>query len=164
MAASAKLPVITIAADGAASELRAQLMMDSHQTQQPLLSYEYTCYGVYIWAPVFTVTGPLISVTDVPHACKTSRNQPQHGTHTASLRVGFVVNHSLVNLCNSAGSGLVKHDMENVDKQDDGAARRLYTHQALWATTEGNDGGRSIRPGFEGLFVWLFVFGEFPAG
>ena len=154
-----KLPIITLAADGAASELRAQVMMDSRQTQEGPLLYEYPLYGIHLRAPVFTQTGPLISVTDPPHARKTSRNQPQHGTHTASLGVGFLVNRSLTNLHNSPGSGLVKRDVENVDKQDDGAARRLYTHQALYAATEGAQGGRHIRPGFEGIFVWLFVFG-----
>ena len=162
MAANLKLPIITLAADGAASELRAQVMMDSHQTQEDPLLYEYPLYGIHLRAPVFTQTGPLISVTDPPHARKTSRNQPQHGTHTASLGIGFLVNRSLTDLYNSPGSGLVKRDIENVDKQDDGAARRLYTHQALHAATEetsGSQGGRHIRLGYEGIFVWLFVFG-----
>ena len=162
MAANVKLPIITLAADGAASELRAQAIMDSHQTQEDLLLYEYPRYGIHLRAPVFTLTGPLISVTDPPHARKTSRNQPQHGTHTASLGIGFLVNRSLTDLHNSPGSGLVKRDVENVDKQDDGAAHRLYMHQALYAATEGasgGQGGRHIRPGFEGIFVWLFVFG-----
>ena len=164
MAASIGLPVISMAVDGAASELHVQLMMDSHQTQQPPLCYEYPCYGISIRAPVFTAMGPLIAITDPSHARKTSHNQPQHGTHTVSLGMGFVVNRSLVDLCNTTiGSGLVKHDVENVDKQDDGAARRLYTHQALYAITDEIGGGRGIRPGFEGLFVWLFVFGEFRA-
>ena len=151
-----------MAADGAASELRAQVMMDSRQTQEGPLLYEYPLYGIHLCAPVFTQTGPLISVTDPPHACKTSRNQPQHGTHTASLGIGFLVNWSLTDLYNSPGSGLVKRDIKNVDKQDDGAARRLYTHQALYAATEetsGSQGGRHIRLGYEGIFVWLFVFG-----
>ncbi|KAI6011651.1 hypothetical protein EDC04DRAFT_2609818 [Pisolithus marmoratus] len=161
MAASMKLPIITMAADGAASELCAQAMMDFCQTQQDPLFYEYPQYGIHLHAPVFMVTGLLISIMDPPHACKTSHNQPQHGTHTASLGIGFLVNWSLIDLCNSVGSGLVKQDVVNVDKQDDGAARHLYTHQALYAATEGagSQGEHCICPGFEGLFVWLFVFG-----
>ena len=41
MATNVKLPIITLAADGAASELCAQAIMDSHQTQEDLLLYEY---------------------------------------------------------------------------------------------------------------------------
>ncbi|KAH7902899.1 hypothetical protein BJ138DRAFT_1200019 [Hygrophoropsis aurantiaca] len=160
MASELKLPILTFAADGAASELLAQHMMDTEASELPALTYEYQLYGVHLRAPVFSNTGPLLSITDPPHARKTSRNQPQHGTHTASLGIGFVVNRSLLDLYNIPDSGLVLRDVENVDKQDDGAARRLYAYCALKATTEDDAEGKPvIRKNFEGLFVWLFVFG-----
>ncbi|KAJ7593480.1 hypothetical protein C8J56DRAFT_726124, partial [Mycena floridula] len=49
-------------------------------------------------------------------------------------------------------------DIENIDKQDDGAAHRLFHGHALGAVTV-EFKGESIREGFKGLFVYLFVFG-----
>ncbi|KAF9526823.1 hypothetical protein CPB83DRAFT_837122 [Crepidotus variabilis] len=163
MAAQLKLPLIALAADGAASELAAQFMMDKVQTEEKSLVYDYPLYGIHLRAPVFADTGPLISVTDAPHARKTARNQPQYGTHTASLGVGHLVNQSLVGLYETGAAGLVVRDVANVDKQDDGAARRVFHHQALEAyTTKDNPNMEtvSIRPGFEGVFTYLFVLGQ----
>ena len=64
----------------------------------------------------------------------------------------------------------MKSDVEDVDKQDDGAARRLFHASALSAATfvpSSSDGAtvatttqREIRKGFEGVFVYLFIFGK----
>lgn len=107
----------------------------------------------------------MISVTDPPHGRKTCRNQPQYGTHTASLGVGFLVNHSFVDLYGKEGSGLQLRDVDNVDKQDDGAARRIFHSKALRAATleiTSQSGAKLSRilPGFEGVFVYLFVMGK----
>ncbi|KAF8161385.1 hypothetical protein B0H34DRAFT_796185 [Crassisporium funariophilum] len=168
MARQVNLPLTALAADGAAVELAAQLQMDHEQSNEPPLIYQYPLYGISLSAPVFTGTGPLISITDPPHARKTCRNQPQYGTHTASLGVGHLVNQSLVDLYRIPGSGLVIRDVENVDKQDDGAARRMFHLNALKATTSslntndagGEDAASTIRPGFEGIFAYLFVMGS----
>lgn len=74
-------------------------------------------YGIRLCAPVFK-TGPLISVTDPPHARKTARNQPA-GAHTASLGSGYLVNRSLIDIYLLPGAGLQLRDVDNVDKQDD---------------------------------------------
>lgn len=161
MAARLELPVISFAADGAASELAAQNLMDKETTDQPHLSYEYPRYGISIHVPVFSITGPCVSISDPPHGRKTSRNQPQHGTKTASLGVGHLVNKSLIDLCSL--SGLMVRDVKDVDKQDDGAARRLFHATALTALTvkDINTDEPRIRDGFHGLFVYLFIFGMF---
>ncbi|KAJ3715441.1 hypothetical protein C8R42DRAFT_725798 [Lentinula raphanica] len=57
---------------------------------------------------------------DAPHARKTARNQPQHGTHTASLGSAYLVNRSLVDIYMLEGSGLMPlRDVDNADKQGD---------------------------------------------
>ncbi|TFK58820.1 hypothetical protein BDN72DRAFT_949631 [Pluteus cervinus] len=161
MAAALGLPLIALAADGAASELSAQFMMDSVQSEMPPLVYDFPLYGIHLSAPVFRNTGPLISITDPPHARKTARNQPQYGTHTASLGTGYLVNQSLVDLFETSTAGLVFRDVNNVDKQDDGAARRLFHAEALLASTETNENNiASIKSGFEGTFSYLFVLGS----
>ncbi|TFK63713.1 hypothetical protein BDN72DRAFT_731604, partial [Pluteus cervinus] len=161
MAANAKLPIIALAADGASTEVLAQHLMDSEQSEEPPLQYLYPLYGIKLEAPVFRVTGPLISVTDPPHARKTARNQPQYGTHTASLGIGYLVNRSLIDLQHLGTSGLMVRDVENVDKQDDGAARRVFHSlalQAMMIPSEGTSPAR-IRSGFEGITVYFFVLG-----
>ncbi|KAH9947489.1 hypothetical protein B0H21DRAFT_680678, partial [Amylocystis lapponica] len=51
-------------------------------------------------------------------------------------------------------------DVENVDKQDDGAARRMFHSIALTATTEQTGDSIGVKEEFVGLFVYLFIFGE----
>ncbi|OBZ71643.1 hypothetical protein A0H81_08835 [Grifola frondosa] len=160
MATTLQIQVVSLAADGASSELLAQSMMDNEAADLPRLSYEYKLYGIDISTPCFGVTGPLISLSDPQHGRKTCRNQPQHGTHTASLGRGYVVNRSLVRLYESGEAAMVLRDVENVDKQDDGAARCLFHHVALTAATTVCDGERTIKDEFTGLFVYLFIFGE----
>ncbi|KAJ3804237.1 hypothetical protein F5876DRAFT_70806, partial [Lentinula aff. lateritia] len=115
-------------------------------------------------APVLK-TGPLISVTDAPHARKTARNQPQHGTHTASLGVGYLVNRSLIDVYLLPESGLQFRDVDNVDKQDDGAARRIFHTNVLDSLVEKKQSHEpssepTIQAGFEGTFAYLFVLGS----
>ncbi|KAI0645527.1 hypothetical protein C8Q79DRAFT_1104104 [Trametes meyenii] len=160
MAAALGMKVISMAADGASSEQGAQSLMDHSQSTLEPLTYEYTRYGVRLRSPVLP-TGPLVSCQDPQHARKTCRNQPQHGTHTASLGRGVVVNRMLVTLQETGVAGLMRRDVENVDKQDDGAARRLFHPVALLAMTSKDDEGkRVIQEEYRGLFVYLFIFGE----
>lgn len=161
MTSQLKLSIVALVADGAATELSAQAMMDREQADKPRLMYENRPYGICLSAPVFK-TGPVVSVTDAPHARKTARNQPQHGTHTASFGVGFLVNRSLINIYALSGSGLQLRDVDNVDKQDDGAARRIFHINVLDSLVGKEDplSEPSIRPGFKGPFVYLFILGE----
>ncbi|CDO76768.1 hypothetical protein BN946_scf185028.g19 [Trametes cinnabarina] len=160
MAEQLDIKVVSLAADGASSEQGAQSLMDARQSPRPPLIYDYPLYGISLRAPVLP-TGPLISCQDPQHARKTCRNQPQHGTHTASLGRGVVVNRSLITLQETGTSGLMRCDVENVDKQDDGAARRLFHPAALKAMTAQDEAGHCfVQDEFLGLFVYLFVFGE----
>jgi hypothetical protein len=157
MASQCKLPLVLFAADGAAAKLLAQFLIDNEQSQEPALTY---LYGIHLKVPVFTNTGPLISITDPAHAKKTARNQPQYDTHTASLGAGHLVNQSFIDLLHLFESGLVLWDIENVDKQDDGAARQIFHTNALKAMLNSEYPNRpSIQPGFESVFAYLFILG-----
>lgn len=159
MAERLGIKVISMSADGASSEQGAQSLMDHIQSTHAPIAFEYTRYGIQLRAPVLT-TGPLISCQDPQHARKTCRNQPQHGTHTASLGRGVLVNRSLVSLQETGVAGLMRRDVDNVDKQDDGAARRLFHPTALLAMTIKDDSGTlNVKDEFRGLFVYLFIFG-----
>ncbi|KAJ8074345.1 hypothetical protein PM082_012658 [Marasmius tenuissimus] len=134
MATQLDMPVVSMSADGATTELLAQTMLDRVITQLPHVAYNHDRYGIHLRAPVFPRTGPLVSVTDPLHSGKTARNQPQ-------------------------AAGLVIRDVENVDKQDDGAARRVLHGMALEAATIVENGSLRIREGWEGLFIYLLIFG-----
>jgi hypothetical protein len=134
MAEHLELKILVLAVDGADPESVSQQMMDQEASDAPPLIYEYKLYGIHVQAPVFK-TGPLILVPDPLHSRKTGQNQPQYGTHTASMGTGFLVNRSLVDVFEIEGSGLQLNHVENVDKQDDGAARHVYHLVALMTTT-----------------------------
>ncbi|KAJ7254267.1 hypothetical protein C8J57DRAFT_1437247 [Mycena rebaudengoi] len=151
MAAELSLPVVSFAADGAASELAAQKLMDGQETSFPSITYDYPLYGIHLKAPV-TSTGPVVCVQDPWHAKKTGRNGPQHGTKTESLGGDVVVNQTMVALYETGEAGLLSSDIRNVDKQDDGPARRLFHFKALRACTTGDGEETKIRDGFGGLF------------
>jgi hypothetical protein len=158
MAAELGIKIITGASDGAAAELSAQNMMDNLPSEKEPIIYENPQHGYRIRVPVHE-TGPYFSNQDPEHGRKTGRNQPQHGTKTASLGEGFVVNRSLVDLCESPDSGMYRADVINVDKQDDGAARRFYHCKALRACTEIVNGVCRVKDGYLGIFVYLFILG-----
>lgn len=160
MAAQVGLKVVCCAADGASSELAAQVMMDNEESSLDPFKYENKMYGIELKATVFPATGPLVSNTDPPHARKTLRNQPQYGTHTGSLGSAALFNRQLVEMAGMEGSGLVNRDVVNPDKQDDGAARRFTHYLALTSLTQKENNDYSIKAGYEGLFVYLFIFGS----
>ncbi|KAJ7737961.1 hypothetical protein B0H16DRAFT_1762009 [Mycena metata] len=160
MCAQLALPVISFAADGAASELAAQNLMDKQATPCPPVTYDYPLYGIHLRAPVMETTGPVVSNTDGFHARKTGRNQPQYGTKTQSMGTDVLVNENLVQLYETGESGILHSDVFNTDKQDDGPARRIFHYQALLACTTGDGPELKIRDGFGGLFVYLFILGN----
>ena len=159
MAGQLDIKLITCASDGAASALAAQNLIDNEASIGEPLTYENAEHGYAIKVPVLK-TGPMKLDQDPEHGRKTGQNQPQHGTKTASLGVGFVVNHSLVGLCETPDSGMHRADVVNVDKQDDGAARQFYHPKALRACTEVVDGVCCVKEDFKGLFVYQFVLGN----
>ncbi|KAJ7266521.1 hypothetical protein C8J57DRAFT_977001, partial [Mycena rebaudengoi] len=157
IAAELSLSIISFAADGAASELAAQNLMDSQKTPFPPIVYDYPQYGIHLKAPVM-VTGPVVSIQDPHHGKKTGRNGPQHGTKTESLGKDVVVNRTLVQLYETGKSGMMSSDINNVDKQDDAPARRLFHIIALRACTTDEGDETKIHEGFGGLFPfcpWL---------
>ncbi|EIW75341.1 hypothetical protein CONPUDRAFT_159467 [Coniophora puteana RWD-64-598 SS2] len=191
MAAAVHLPVVTSAADGAAVEAAAQLLMDQEVGTGKAVVYENICFGLKLRAPIHKHTGLLVSITCSWHGKKTSRNNPQYGAHTAMMGIGHVINQDLIDLYKTGESGLgprnrtvparlaglrrssrsarlpvstlfwlVQGDVKDVNKQDDGAARRLYSEEAFYATTSVDEKADDvIKPGFKGLNVWLFMFG-----
>ncbi|KAJ7816595.1 hypothetical protein B0H14DRAFT_3743669 [Mycena olivaceomarginata] len=133
MAADLALPVISFAADGAASELAAQNAGDEN------------------WAGGFKSRCGSCEEDRTESATAWDENE--------SLGADVLANQTLIELYNTGESGLLSSDVRNVDKQDDGPARRLFHVKALQACTIGEGDEAKIRAGFGGLFVYLFVLG-----
>ena len=69
----------------------------------------------------------------------------------------YLCHATLVDLLPLSGSPLYVKDVMNPEKQDDGAARRLFIPNVL-ETVVGDD-GELISPSFEGFFILSFIFG-----
>ncbi|KAJ6543068.1 hypothetical protein B0H19DRAFT_1268241 [Mycena capillaripes] len=164
MAANLNMQIVSFAADGASAELAAQGLLDNYKdrTLLPPVTYTNVKYGLSLKAPVFPTTGPVVSLSDAPHGKKTCKNQNTYGTHTASLGISFITFRLLIMLYLTGCAGLKKKDIEDSDKQDDGAARRLFYFLVFLAMSEeipDSGGELRIQEEFTGLFVYLWVFG-----
>ncbi|KAJ7052712.1 hypothetical protein C8F01DRAFT_1331915 [Mycena amicta] len=153
----AGMKLLASGADGAKSEVKAQLLMMNAETPERL-SYTNKQYGVFLSCPVYSDTGPHIATTDPDHARKTARNNFLYGTHLLTMGFVFLCHAILMFLLTFLGVGLYIKDIFNADKQDDGAARRLFTNVLFGFLVDTE--GQLKHPSFEGLFILTFVFGE----
>ncbi|KAJ7673253.1 hypothetical protein DFH06DRAFT_1292967 [Mycena polygramma] len=153
----AGLKLLASGPDGAKAEVNAQqLMMDADTEER--LSYTNKKHGVFISCPVYADTGPHISCTDPDHARKTIRNNFFYGTHLLILGFLFVCHAVFMALLMLKNIPLYVKDIFNPDKQDDGAARRLFSNTFFRFLV--NPQGNLLHEDFGGLFILTFVFGE----
>ncbi|KIY61999.1 hypothetical protein CYLTODRAFT_459371 [Cylindrobasidium torrendii FP15055 ss-10] len=157
-AADHNITVVVLAADGAAAELGAQQQHDERSDAIDHFVYNNEKHGICLRVPIVEGHGPVVSVQDASHARKTGRNQPQHGTHTASLGTGHLVNDSIVQLWETNEAGIVAGDVFNVDKQDCSAGRRIFGPDCIAALTETKDGKVVIRKE-KGIFAYIWFLG-----
>ncbi|KAF8126405.1 hypothetical protein K438DRAFT_1482126, partial [Mycena galopus ATCC 62051] len=108
--------------------------------------------------PVYEDTGPHIAFTDVEHGRKSVRNNFLYGTHLLIIGVLYLCHAVLMVLLKVTHVPLYIRDIFNPEKQDDGAARRLFVDDlfSFLVDSEGN----IIDPTFDGLFVLTFIFGN----
>ncbi|KAJ9106774.1 hypothetical protein QFC20_003958 [Naganishia adeliensis] len=134
--------VLSYALDGGSAEKGAQRISQKERTDQ-YLTLAAPESNIELKAPVVDGT-PLIMVQDVEHGRKTLRNNLTSGARLMNLERRWCV------------TSIVKSDLMFHDKQDDGAALRLFCEQALESLVVRG----KIREGMEGLFSVLSVFGE----
>ncbi|KAK7040463.1 hypothetical protein R3P38DRAFT_3348893 [Favolaschia claudopus] len=154
---SAGLKLLASAADGARAEFKAQQMMTDVKTGKRL-TYTYLRYGIEISCPVYDDTGPHIPCTDLEHCRKGVRNNFLSGTHLLILGCLYLCHAVLMLLLSKAGVPLYIRDIFNPEKQDDGAARRLFVDTLFQFLVDSD--GNIIDVTFEGLFVLTFIFGK----
>jgi hypothetical protein len=148
-----KRRVLSWALDGGSAEKRAQRLMLETEADD-YLELHAPKYNITLKAPIVDGT-PLIMIQDVEHARKTFRNNLTSGARLMLPESSVICYEYLLRMLGYEGSGIVQSDLMWQDKQDDGAALRLFNAQALESLLE--DG--KIREGMEGVFTPLSIFG-----
>ncbi|KAJ7719366.1 hypothetical protein B0H14DRAFT_3900927 [Mycena olivaceomarginata] len=153
----AGIKLLASSADGASSETKSQRLMMNARTPERL-SYLNPKFGVFLSCPVYPDTGPHICTTDPDHARKTARNNFLYGTHFLTLGFVYLCHAILMFFLTVIKAPLLIKDLFNPDKQDDGAARRLFAPYIFSFLVDAS--GNLKHPSLEGLFILAFVFGE----
>ena len=137
-------------ADGARSEFNAQKqIMNSSSTY---FTFDDPFYNVHFKVPIINGR-PLVCVQDPKHAKKTARNQLFTGARLLSLGIDTARYDQLYQLAHQDDHILLKRDVLNVDKQDDGAAYRLFHSDVLEQMYQNELENNEM----QSLFVYLFV-------
>ncbi|KAF8166954.1 hypothetical protein BJ912DRAFT_1149772 [Pholiota molesta] len=92
-------------------------------------------------------------IQDSKHALKTLRNNLFSGARLLTFGNFTMVYQHILELARGDGTPLYKRDVENLDQQDDNAAVRLFSADALKYLSDHH-------PNYVGDIVYLFVFGE----
>jgi hypothetical protein len=150
------IPVSACSSDGAANEVGAHDIINASPLAKEHLVFDLAEYGLHLQVPVFEKTGPLVTVPDPGHVRKVKRNHEQTGTHCVTIGDNFLGQPTLMSIQQEEGSGMRKRDVVSTDKQDDGAAIRLYHANALRVCTTPEGG---VKPEYRLPFVMHFVFG-----
>jgi hypothetical protein len=154
MCIQANVSLLSVGSDGAPCEINAQKLFITDQDSEDFLIFEDHSYGICFRAPIFNGK-PLVRVQDIKHAKKTARNQLFTGARLMTLGIGTARYDLVKFLADQQDSVLYRRDVLNVDKQDDGAAFRMFCSEFLEQCAD----SIAMNPELAPLFVYLFVFG-----
>ncbi|KAF8597965.1 hypothetical protein BDV93DRAFT_561745 [Ceratobasidium sp. AG-I] len=157
LASKAGIKVLSTGADGAATEFKAHKLLRQTSGDSRLL-YLNKKFGIHVSCPIWDTTGPLVTVSDPPHARKGVKTNMESGTHLITLGSTYICHSVLMELLKIPGCPLFIKDVYNSDKQDDGAARRLL-HPSLLPLLLNSDGELRDQQ-FKGFFIVNLVFGS----
>jgi hypothetical protein len=128
--ASCGINFLSLEVDGAITKMKAQQTVMEYFSASGFLKFKDSLYRVNFKAPIFN-NRPIVHVQDVKHAKKTARNQIHYRTWLIIFGNSTVHYDQLCDLMKRENSGLYIRDVYNVDKQDDGAAFRVFHSQLL---------------------------------
>ncbi|CAB4446643.1 unnamed protein product [Rhizophagus irregularis] len=109
-------------------------------------------YNVHFKMPIYQNL-PIITVQDPKHAKKTARNQLHSGARLLVLGNNVMLYRHLLTLAQAKNHAIYIRDVVNVDKQDDGAAYRLFHSDVLEQMYQNELENNEM----QSLFVYLFV-------
>lgn len=130
--------------------------MNTPTTEQ--IIFEDQLYNIKFTCPVFPKIGPVICIQDSKHGKKNGRNALFSGARLLTLGTGTARYDQILALSKMPDSVLYKRDVENVDRQDDGAAYRIFCSAFLEQVYDPNMPQDSDK---HGLFIYLFIIGRY---
>ncbi|KAA1468573.1 hypothetical protein DENSPDRAFT_814932 [Dentipellis sp. KUC8613] len=146
---------VSYAADGTEVERSLQRLITTSRTSSYAFSIPNNVPGCRLdyLVPLFDHR-PSVAVQDSKHGGKTARNQLLSGARALALG-NHTINYKQVrNLSQHPMGSLFVRDVERLDRQDDRAAQRLLSSEALSCVL------KYFCPESNGLGVYLFVLGE----
>ena len=155
MSIQANINLISVGADGAITEYNAQILLMQGNDTTEFLTYDNNIYNVHFQAPVYSEK-PIVQIQDLKHAKKNGRNAIHSGARLLVLGSHTVWYDQIYQLAQEENSALYIRDVVNVDKQDDGAAYRVFCSTFL-AQCQYNV---CLDHNKMALFVYLFIFGN----
>ena len=96
---------------------------------------------------------PIITVQDPKHAKKTAHNQLHSGVRLLVLGNNVILYRHLLTLAQAENHAIYIRDVVNVDKQDDGAAYRLFHSDVLEQICQNEQENNEM----QSLLIYLFV-------
>jgi hypothetical protein len=156
-----KIPVVSSASDGSASErsMQSKLVDRAGATREFIIRHpDPDKQRITTVIPIFRGQ-PVVMVQDAKHAAKTARNNVMTGAKCLTLG-GYVAMYSQVRkLAKDKEGPLYERDVEKVDRQDDNAASRLLSAAALeWLKCHHDSD--PVHTEVRGLITFLFLMGE----
>ncbi|KAI0060330.1 hypothetical protein BV25DRAFT_977826 [Artomyces pyxidatus] len=148
------LHATSLAADGTETERALQRIIAAAAHSVHLYSIHNDAAGCTLDLSIPLFHGhPAVMVQDSKHGAKTSRNQLLTGARTLSLGNFPIYFKMLRDFAEHPLGPLFRRDVEHVDKQDDRAAARLFSAEAL-------DFHLLHFPQQHALSTYLFIFGD----
>jgi len=111
---------------------------------------------VKLHCPVIPNVGPIVCISDPKHAKKNGRNSIFSSARMLTFGNSFLGFGHVLELSKSLNSALYHADVLNVDKQDDGAAYQLFSHEFLYEVFQTLNSDSKNR----GLLIYLFIIGK----
>jgi hypothetical protein len=150
------LKIVAYAADGSSVERSIQRLLEETATGQKEIVIPHPVPengDIVMSIPLFGAQRqPIVMVQDSQHGAKTYRNNAFSGARLLVLG-NFTAHYEHFRRLGVENGPLFLRDVEKVDRQDDGAAIRIFSGDALaWLVEH--------YPDLLGPIVYLFVFGE----
>ncbi|GES93834.1 hypothetical protein GLOIN_2v1777971 [Rhizophagus clarus] len=155
MSRDAGINLISLGSDGTPVEFNAQRLIMNGEKAESFFEFHDNYYNVHFQMPMYRNL-PIITVQDPKHARKTARNQLHSGARLLVLGNNVILYRHLLTLAQAKDHAIYIRDVVNVDKQDDGAAYRLFHSDILEQIYQNEMENNEMRS----LFVYLFVLGD----
>jgi hypothetical protein len=152
-----KINIISFESDGAANEFNSQSMLINTSTAEKII-FEDKLYSIKFMCPIIPNVGPIIRIQDSKHGKKSGRNALFSGARLLTLGTGTARYDQIFGFSKMPDSVLYKHDVKNADRQDDGAAYRIFCSAFLKQVYNRNKLQDHSK---DGLFIYLFIIGKY---